>query len=87
MTNFAGSAASMPEMRGKPTFGEIYREQYRQVSSSTTSRVSRVLAPLSLVVSAWLGVKFHTMVIPIILGAVAIVLFIVTFVVTRRRRR
>jgi hypothetical protein len=62
----------MSEPSSRPTFGQIYRQQYRQVSSSRTSKAFRFITPVTLAISA---VLFrHTAVAPVILGALAVLL-------------
>jgi hypothetical protein len=62
----------MSEPSGRPTFGQIYRQQYRQVSSSRTSKAFRFITPLVLLIGA---VLFrHSVVAPIIMGGLAILI-------------
>lgn len=78
----------MPEPAGRPRFSETYRQQYRQISGSKTSKAFQWITPLVLLVAAILGVTLshgHS-VLPIILGAAAILLFVATFVLARRER-
>jgi hypothetical protein len=62
----------MSEPSGRPTFGQIYRQQYRQVSSSRTSKAFRFITPLVLLIGA---VLFrHSVVAAIIMGGLAILI-------------
>ena len=51
-----GQRSDMSEPAGKPRLSEIYREQYREVSASKTSRAFRWITPVGLLVVAALGV-------------------------------
>jgi O-antigen/teichoic acid export membrane protein len=62
----------MSEPSSRPTFGQIYRQQYRQVSSSRTSKALRFISPLVLAICAVL--LRHTAVAAVILGALAVLL-------------
>ncbi len=78
----------MSEPSSRPTFGQIYRQQYREVSSSRTSKAFRFIMLVTLVVCALLGVLFHhSPVIGIILGGLAIVLLAGTVIWSRMQRR
>ena len=78
----------MSEPSSRPTFGQIYRQQYREVSSSSTSRAFRVIRPLTLVICALLMVLFHHwLVIDIILGALAVLLLTGTVIWSRMHRQ
>jgi hypothetical protein len=62
----------MSEPSSRPTFGQIYREQYRQVSSSRTSKAFRFITPLVLLIGA---VMFrHSVMVAIIMGGLAILI-------------
>jgi len=73
----------MPPAR--PSFRQIYRQQYRQVSSSRASRVSRMTLPFVFLVVAVLA--HHRPVVSIVLGALAILLLAVVIIWGRRERR
>jgi tellurite resistance protein TehA-like permease len=79
----------MSEPAGKPRLSEIYREQYREVSASKTSRAFRWITPVGLLVVAALGVILgrgaHD-ILSIILGGGALVIFAVLIVIMRRQR-
>jgi drug/metabolite transporter (DMT)-like permease len=62
----------MPEPSGRPTFGQIYRQQYRQVSSSRTSKAFRFITPLVLLIGA--VVFRHSVTVAIIMGGLAILI-------------
>jgi hypothetical protein len=62
----------MSEPSGRPTFGQIYREQYRQVSSSRTSKAFRVITPLVLLIGA--VVFRRSVMVAIIMGGLAILI-------------
>jgi hypothetical protein len=62
----------MSEPSGRPTFGQIYRQQYRQVSSSRTSKAFRFITPLVLLIGA--VVFRHSVMVAIIMGALAILI-------------
>ena len=62
----------MSEPSSRPTFGQIYRQQYRQVSSSRTSKAFRFITPLVLLIGA--VVFRHSVMVAIIMGALAILL-------------
>jgi hypothetical protein len=62
----------MSEPSGRPTFGQIYREQYRQVSSSRTSKAFRFITPLVLLIGA--VVFRHSVMVAIIMGGLAILI-------------
>jgi hypothetical protein len=62
----------MSEPSSRPTFGQIYREQYRQVSSSRTSKAFRFITPLVLLIGT---VMFrHSVMVAIIMGGLAILI-------------
>ena len=67
------------------TFGDIYHQQYRQIRGSTASKVSAVLFPLSVLGAIVLRGRGPW--VAIILGAVAVVLFAITAVLTHRAHR
>jgi Flp pilus assembly protein TadB len=74
----------MSKSSGRPDFEQIYRQQYRQVSASRTSRAFRIIFPLILLI----GVIFaHSLVVSIILGALAVVLLTAAIIWTRKQRR
>lgn len=73
----------MPPAR--PSFRQIYRQQYRQVSSSRASRVSRMAFPLVFLVVAVLA--HHRPVVSIVLGALAVLLLAVVIIWSRGERR
>ncbi len=56
----------------RPTFGQIYRQQYRQVSSSRTSKAFRFITPFVLLTGA--VVFRHSAVAAIILAGLAILI-------------
>lgn len=62
----------MSEPPSRPTFGQIYRQQYRQISSSKTSRAFRIISPVVLLLCAVF--LRHSPVVSITLGAVAVLL-------------
>jgi hypothetical protein len=62
----------MSEPSGRPTFGQIYRQQYRQVSSSRTSKAFRFITPLVLLIGA--VVFRHSVMVAIIMGGLAILI-------------
>ena len=62
----------MSEPSGRPTFGQIYRQQYRQVSSSRTSKALRFITPLILLIGA--VVFRHSVMVAIIMGGLAILI-------------
>jgi hypothetical protein len=62
----------MSQPSGRPTFGQIYRQQYRQVSSSRTSKAFRFITPLVLLIGA--VVFRHSVMVAIIMGALAILI-------------
>ena len=62
----------MSEPSSRPTFGQIYREQYRQVSSSRTSKAFRFVTPLVLLIGA--VVFRHSVMVAIIMGGLAILI-------------
>jgi hypothetical protein len=62
----------MSEPSGRPTFGQIYRQQYRQVSSSRTSKALRFITPLVLLIGA--VVFRHSVMVAIIMGGLAILI-------------
>jgi hypothetical protein len=62
----------MSEPSSRPTFGQIYRDQYRQVSSSRTSKAFRFITPLVLLIGA--AVFRHSVMVAIIMGGLAILI-------------
>lgn len=62
----------MSEPSSRPTFGQIYRQQYRQVSSSRTSKAFRFITPLVLLIGA--VVFRHSVMVAIIMGGLAILI-------------
>jgi glucose uptake protein GlcU len=74
----------MPEQPGKPTLGQVYRQQYQEVSSSKTSRAFRIISPLFLLICAIF--LRHWRLAPIILGAAAVLIFAVAIILTLKRR-
>ena len=78
----------MSEPTSRPTFGQIYRRQYREVSSSPTSKNFRFMRPVILVICALLAVLFHhSAVIDIILGVLAVLLLAGTVIWSRMHRQ
>jgi glucose uptake protein GlcU len=78
----------MSEPSSRPSFGQIYRQQYREMSSSSTSKAFRVIRPLTLAICVLLGVLFHhSVVIDIILGALAVLVLAGTVIWSRTHRR
>jgi O-antigen ligase len=77
-----GWNAKTPEGR---TFGDIYHQQYRQMKGTTASKVSAVLFPLS--VLAAIVLRGRGPWLPLVLGGVAVILFVITAVLTRRAHR
>ena len=78
----------MSEPSGRPTFSQIYRQQYREVSSSPTSKAFRFIGPVILLICALLGVLFrHSGVIDIILGGLAVLLLAGTVIWSRAHRQ
>ena len=79
----------MSEPAGKPSFSEIYHEQYREISASKTGRAFRWIRPIVFLVIAVLAVVLgrggHE-ILSIILGVAAVVVFVVLIVVMRRQR-
>jgi Flp pilus assembly protein TadB len=74
----------MSEPASRPTFGQIYRQQYRQVSSSRTSRVFRFISPVVLVVCAVL--LRHSTMVAIILGGLAVLTMAGVLIWARNQR-
>lgn len=74
----------MSEPPSRPTFGQIYRQQYRQVSSSRTSRAFRIISPVVLLVCAVF--LRHSPVVSITLGGVAVLLIAGVIVWNRMHR-
>jgi len=68
----------------RPTFGQIYRQQYRQVSAGKTSRAFRIIFPLTLLIVA---IFVHSLVVSIVLGALAVVLLTAVIVWSRKQSR
>jgi hypothetical protein len=75
----------MPESPSRPTFGQIYREQYRQVSSSRTSKAFRFITPVVLLIGA--VVFRHSVVAAIIMGGLAILILAGVVIWTRTHRQ
>ncbi len=74
----------MSEPSSRPSFGQIYREQYRQVSSSRTSKAFRFISPVVLVICA---VLFrHSTVVAIILGGLAVLALVGVLIWARNQR-
>jgi drug/metabolite transporter (DMT)-like permease len=71
----------MPESPSRPTFGQIYREQYRQVSSSRTSTAFRFITPVVLLIGA--VVFRHSVVAAIIMVGLAILILAGVVIWTR----
>jgi hypothetical protein len=71
----------MHESPNRPTFGQIYREQYRQVSSSRTSKAFRFITPVVLLIGA--VVFRHSVVAAIIMGGLAILILAGVLIWTR----
>jgi glucose uptake protein GlcU len=73
----------------RPRLSEIYREQYREISASKTSRAFRWITPIVLLIVAVLAVVLghggHA-ILTAILGAAAVVLLVATVVLTLRQR-
>lgn len=79
----------MSEPAGKPSFSEIYHEQYREISASKTSRAFRWIRPIVFLIIAVLAVVLGRAgheILSIILGGAAVVLFVALIVVIRRQR-
>jgi Flp pilus assembly protein TadB len=74
----------MSESPSRPTFGQIYQQQYRQVSSSKTSRAFRIISPVVLLICAVF--LRHSPVVSITLGAVAVLLVAGVIVWSRMHR-
>jgi Flp pilus assembly protein TadB len=88
MFDFLGRAADMPERTERLSFRETYRQQYRQISASRTSRAFRIITPaVFLAVAVLTRLTHHSPVIAIVLAALAAVLLAVTIGLTRRQRR
>ena len=88
-TRDMGSQLRMPESSERPSFSETYRQQYRQVSGSNTSKAFRWITPLVLLVAAVLGITVahgHSAMLPVILGVAAVLLLIVAVVMGWRQR-
>lgn len=73
----------MPKPLPRPTFGQIYRQQYRQASSGKTSRAFRIISPVVLLIVA---VFVHSLVVSIILGGLAVLLLTVAVIWTVNQR-
>jgi Zn-dependent protease len=69
-------------------FSETYRQQYRQISGSKTSKVFRWITPLVLIAAAILGrtLSHGHSVLSVVLGVAAVVLIVVALVLGRRER-
>ncbi len=74
----------MSESSGKPTLGQVYRQQYEEVSSSKTSRAFRFISPLVLLIGAVFLRRWPMA--SIIMGAAAIFILAVVVIWTLRRR-
>jgi Flp pilus assembly protein TadB len=68
----------------KPSFGQIYRQQYRQVSSSRTPRAFRIITPVVLLVAAVF--LYHSPVIAIVLGALAVLSLAAVIIWSRKQQ-
>jgi hypothetical protein len=69
----------------RPSFKQIYRQQYRKDSSSTTTQAFRIITPVVFMLVAVFS--RHSSVILIILGVLAVLLIAVAIVWGRRQRR
>lgn len=67
------------------TFADIYHQQYRQIRGTTASKVSAILFPLSVVGAVVLRSRGPW--VAVVLGVVAVILFFITAVLTRRAHR
>lgn len=74
----------MSEQPGKPTLGQVYRQQYQQVSSSKTSRAFRIISPLVLLICAIF--LRHSPAVAIILGSAAFIILAVAIIWSRRQQ-
>jgi Flp pilus assembly protein TadB len=74
----------MSEPPSRPTFGQIYQQQYRQVSSSKTSRAFQIISPVVLLICAVF--LRHSPVVSITLGGVAVLLIAGVIVWSRTHR-
>ena len=77
--------AAGPGATGGSGFKDIYREQYRQVSTSRTSQVFRFVGPV--IAIAVVLLSRHNAVLQIVFGALAVLLFVGGIVLSRRQRR
>lgn len=59
----------MSDERPRRSFGDIYREQYRQVSSSKISRASRIIFPVGLVVAVIFGRRLPEVIWTVVLAS------------------
>lgn len=76
------------ESAGKPSFGEIYQQQYREVSKSPASRISRWATPIIIGAAALAGAAWHRSWIDgACFAGVAITAFAVTIALAHRERR
>jgi FtsH-binding integral membrane protein len=69
----------------RPSFRQIYLDQYRKDSASTTTRVLRITSPVGFLILAVFA--RHSPAIAIFLGVLAVVLFVVAIAWDRRQRR
>ena len=76
----------MSDERPRPSFRDVYREQYREISSSKTSRAFRIVAPVVLLIGALIALR-ASVVFTIVLAALAVVCFVAALVLSRRQRR
>lgn len=67
------------------TFGGIYHQQYRQMRGTTASKVGAFLFPLS--VAGAVVLKGRGPWLAVVLGVVAVILFVITAILTRRAHR
>jgi Flp pilus assembly protein TadB len=74
---------SRPSQR--QTFGEVYREQHREVTSSRTSKVFRVLTPL-LFLAVAIGLITISSVGAVVIAVVGVALLVAAILLGRRER-
>lgn len=74
----------MSESPGRPTFGHIYRQQYRQASPNKTSRAFQFITPVILVICA--VIFRHSLIVAIVLAGLAVLLLAGVIMWSRRQR-
>jgi uncharacterized membrane protein len=71
-----------PDKRG---FWQIYREQYREDSASTATRVTQLTSPVGVLIATAV-VAGRSLSVAVFLGVLAVVLFTWLFALDRRRQ-